>query len=352
MKRIGIVSIICVELLFLMWLGMGRGLAGEDCHVTHTVQAGETLTAIAVRYDVTVAKLVERNAIPNPNLIRVGQKLCVPVLLLPTVESSGSQPATGTTGTTRALDPSPAGGALDLVAEFRLTDATPSDQKASRWLLMHTQPLGVRYRLPVAAGSPEQVAGAVFTNALTLQAASAADAPFLWLIPNVLNPVDSASPTYTLALVGDQTPLLSLQFGMTPTATISDLLILSDNTGGGLESGSCQVIGNPVSVLGRSAGAEVQMRVELGAGKDAYVGYDVTSLAYWSSPDDLAACTTTPVALALQSAPAQVGYRLLLSLPRSTGGPTAGEGTDADCREWEGVGGVFALLRILWGCPE
>jgi LysM repeat protein len=44
----------------------------------HTVAPGETLTAIARRYGVTVAAIVEANDLANPNSISVGQKLTIP----------------------------------------------------------------------------------------------------------------------------------------------------------------------------------------------------------------------------------------------------------------------------------
>ncbi|MBQ3134766.1 MAG: LysM peptidoglycan-binding domain-containing protein [Oscillospiraceae bacterium] len=46
--------------------------------IVHKVVKGDTLWAIARRYDVTVAQLLERNPdIKNPNLIRVGQEVVV-----------------------------------------------------------------------------------------------------------------------------------------------------------------------------------------------------------------------------------------------------------------------------------
>jgi lysozyme len=42
---------------------------------THTVKAGETLFAIARKYNTTIAALAARNKIPNPDLIQVGQVL-------------------------------------------------------------------------------------------------------------------------------------------------------------------------------------------------------------------------------------------------------------------------------------
>lgn len=44
----------------------------------YTVKNGDTLGRIAVNHKTTVAALVAANGIPNPNLIRVGQKLIIP----------------------------------------------------------------------------------------------------------------------------------------------------------------------------------------------------------------------------------------------------------------------------------
>ncbi len=44
----------------------------------YTVRAGDTLSAIARRFDTTVARIVELNDIADPNRIRVGQQLRIP----------------------------------------------------------------------------------------------------------------------------------------------------------------------------------------------------------------------------------------------------------------------------------
>ena len=44
----------------------------------HTVQAGETLTRIALRYGVSIWTIVSANNIANPNLIFPGQQLTIP----------------------------------------------------------------------------------------------------------------------------------------------------------------------------------------------------------------------------------------------------------------------------------
>lgn len=45
---------------------------------THTVQPGETLTAIAKEYGVTVQALVDANQITTPNRIKAGTELIIP----------------------------------------------------------------------------------------------------------------------------------------------------------------------------------------------------------------------------------------------------------------------------------
>jgi LysM repeat protein len=53
----------------------------------YVVQPGDTMFRIANRYNTTVAALAQLNGIVNPNIIRVGQRLVVPV-------PGGTQPAT------------------------------------------------------------------------------------------------------------------------------------------------------------------------------------------------------------------------------------------------------------------
>lgn len=45
---------------------------------THTVAAGETLSAIAAAYRVRSADIIRINNLSNPNALRVGQKLAIP----------------------------------------------------------------------------------------------------------------------------------------------------------------------------------------------------------------------------------------------------------------------------------
>lgn len=54
------------------------------CQTSHTVQRGESLSAIGLRYNVLWTSIAQANNLSNPNRIYVGQKLCIP--------SSSNQP--------------------------------------------------------------------------------------------------------------------------------------------------------------------------------------------------------------------------------------------------------------------
>lgn len=53
------------------------GATVSGCKVTHTVVAGDDLSHLASRYGTSIGALANANGITNPNLIRVGQLLCV-----------------------------------------------------------------------------------------------------------------------------------------------------------------------------------------------------------------------------------------------------------------------------------
>jgi LysM repeat protein len=52
--------------------------------VNYTVQAGDTLSSIADRYDVSLEDLMAANGLTNPNVLSVGQELIIPIGGLPT----------------------------------------------------------------------------------------------------------------------------------------------------------------------------------------------------------------------------------------------------------------------------
>lgn len=72
-RRFALVLALLVALLTVPALVLAQG--GQT---THTVQAGENLSRIALKYGTTVQAIVQANNITNPNLIVVGQVLIIP----------------------------------------------------------------------------------------------------------------------------------------------------------------------------------------------------------------------------------------------------------------------------------
>jgi len=64
---------------------------------TYTVQRGDTLSAIARRFGMTVIELMRLNGITNPNVIRVGQPLTVRATATPTPGAPTATPTTAAT---------------------------------------------------------------------------------------------------------------------------------------------------------------------------------------------------------------------------------------------------------------
>jgi LysM repeat protein len=58
---------------------------------------GDTLTGIAARYGVTVEAIMQANALTNPNLIRLGQRLWIPLAEAPVTPTPTVVPTLGTT---------------------------------------------------------------------------------------------------------------------------------------------------------------------------------------------------------------------------------------------------------------
>ena len=90
----------------LIYPGQVLVIPGDETEpdVVHIVVRGETLSAIASLYSSTVSVLVERNAISNPNLIRIGENIVI----------SGSGPST-TSGSQTSTTSSARSGAFHIV---------------------------------------------------------------------------------------------------------------------------------------------------------------------------------------------------------------------------------------------
>jgi Flp pilus assembly secretin CpaC len=72
-------------LVATLCVGMaGQGMAQAPAWAWHTVQKGETLSALARHYQTTVAQLVKLNGWRKPRLLRLGERIKVPVKVQPT----------------------------------------------------------------------------------------------------------------------------------------------------------------------------------------------------------------------------------------------------------------------------
>jgi len=69
-------SLLALMLAVILVAGLSTGALAQN--VTHTVRAGETLSAIAQRYGVSQQAIINANNIGNASLIYVGQRLVIP----------------------------------------------------------------------------------------------------------------------------------------------------------------------------------------------------------------------------------------------------------------------------------
>ena len=64
---------------------------GSPAEVEYAIAAGDTLSSVAVGFQTSVSAIMQRNGIANPDMVRVGQKLVIPVGSGP---SSPTEPGT------------------------------------------------------------------------------------------------------------------------------------------------------------------------------------------------------------------------------------------------------------------
>ena len=69
---------IAIGVAFLLTLSSGLGSLARAQGLVHIVAPGDTLSALALRYGVSVRALASANGLANPNLIYVGQRLVLP----------------------------------------------------------------------------------------------------------------------------------------------------------------------------------------------------------------------------------------------------------------------------------
>lgn len=76
--------------------GVATTLPGGTTPIIHVVKAGDTLTGLALQYDVPVEEIMAANNLTNPNLLRVGAELIIPVGGVPNVTATFTPAPTGT----------------------------------------------------------------------------------------------------------------------------------------------------------------------------------------------------------------------------------------------------------------
>src|SRR5260370_31913402 len=106
MRRLtaAITALVMVAALFG---GLVQPVAAQNSGTTYTVQPGDNLYRIGLKFGVSADALAKANGIVNPNIVLVGQKLIIPgVTALPTATSSaatvvaaGTQTGAETSGT-------------------------------------------------------------------------------------------------------------------------------------------------------------------------------------------------------------------------------------------------------------
>ncbi len=150
----------------------------EDTKVTpttgetvYTVQAGDTLSGIAVKYGTAYQKLAEYNGIPDPNNINVGQKIKIPSSKASST-TSGGQSTGQSTGASAGMSEIKAGRKVTLKNTPCYSSATvkqPFGTETGEFYLWDGQAISGRYRItnkPESVGKAGQVTCYIDTGAL------------------------------------------------------------------------------------------------------------------------------------------------------------------------------------------
>lgn len=107
------------------------------CAATYTVVAGDSLSAIALKYETTVLDIANANGLKEPYTLQIGQKLCIP----------GTPSSTPTSGTTTS------GKKLTFLATFSGNWVTIElknfPAKSNYYMVANTYGKSARYHLGV-----------------------------------------------------------------------------------------------------------------------------------------------------------------------------------------------------------
>jgi LysM repeat protein len=114
----------------------GPGAAATPTLIIHTVRKGETLSYIAMKYDVSPERILEANALTDPDILAVDQQLLIPA---PEVESTDeAEPAVAATPAVGTASP-PATATAPASPTTTSPSPTPTATPAGEYRLEITQ---------------------------------------------------------------------------------------------------------------------------------------------------------------------------------------------------------------------
>jgi len=98
-RRIAMVAVSLLLVLAMLAVLLPQQLNGvvalaATCSTNYTVQSGDTLSSIALKYNVTVQELASANDLKEPYQIFVGESLCIPASAAVTPVATGTATAT------------------------------------------------------------------------------------------------------------------------------------------------------------------------------------------------------------------------------------------------------------------
>lgn len=119
------------------------GVAATPEIVVHTVQVGDTISGLALQYDVSQEEIIEANQLENPNFLSEGMQLIIPVGGVPTLPPATLTPAPTPTDTPLPVD-APSTIMTATAAAALTPTSTPLPVASSGELLIEiTEVLGV-----------------------------------------------------------------------------------------------------------------------------------------------------------------------------------------------------------------
>lgn len=189
------VIVIAIAATLLVLGGTMLQVTASGCSQTYRVKAGDTLSDIAQRFDVSMQTLARLNRIVNPNRIYVGQRLCLPIsppAPTPTATATPIPPITTTHGISESTSQ------IVIEATYLYSSTTIG---VSKWPF--DSHVGVRAIFPLSASD----AISATKNSTALRAAARQGSPpLLWIARLNSNDTD-----YTLISVGMTETLAALR---------------------------------------------------------------------------------------------------------------------------------------------